>query len=120
VAGLLGAPLPYLDRMNVTSGLTYEKDGAYRKHSVNLGFGDLVRLVDEKKVKGYHLAEEETGVRIVDDAGERMPLVVAYRVLQAQADILVWFQTAAEGGAAFEFAEKKINECLNRARILLR
>jgi hypothetical protein len=106
--------------VNVTSGLTYELDGSYRKHSVNLGFADLVRLVDESKVKGFHLEETEEGVKIVDETGERMPVVTAYRVLQAQADILVWFQTAAEGGAALDFAEKKIDECLNRARILTR
>ena len=106
--------------MNVTSGLTYQLDGSYRKHSVNLGFADLVRLVDEGKVQGYHLDEGEEGVKIVDDAGERLPVVTAYRVLQAQADILVWFQAAAEGGAAVEFAEKRIDECLSRARILSR
>jgi hypothetical protein len=107
--------------MNVTSGLTYELDGSYRKHSVNLGYADLVRLVDEGKVKGYHLDETENeGVKVVDDLGQRLPVVTAYRVLQAQADILVWFQAAAEGGAAVEFAEKKIDECLDRARILSR
>ena len=47
--------------MNVSYGLTYEADGGYRKHSTNLGFADLVRLVDEGKVEGYHIADDEDG-----------------------------------------------------------
>jgi hypothetical protein len=105
--------------MNVTYGLTYESDGGYRKHSTNLGFADLVRLVDEGKVEGYHIEDsEDYGVRILDEMGERMTVAVAHRVLTAQAAILEWNLAAADDGADQVFAKEKMSEWLARARIL--
>lgn len=104
--------------MNVAYGLSYETSGGYRKHSTNLGFGDLVRLVDEGKVEGFHIEDGDDGVKVVDEAGERMPVAVAHRVLSAQAAILEWNLAAANGGADPVFAKERMSEWLARARIL--
>jgi hypothetical protein len=104
--------------VNVTYGLTYESDGGFRKHSTNLGFADLVRLVDEGKVEGYRIEEAEDGVKIVDEAGERMSVAVAHRVLSAQAAILEWNLAAQDDGADQVFAKERMSEWLARARIL--
>lgn len=104
--------------MNVAYGLSYETSGGYRKHSTNLGFGDLVRLVDEGKVEGFHVGGTEDHVKILDAQGERMPVEVAHRVLSAQAAILEWNLAAANGGADPVFAKERMSEWLARARIL--
>lgn len=104
--------------MNVTYGLTYEAGGGYRKHSTNLGFADLVRLVDEGKVLGYRIADDEDGVKILDEQGDRMPVAVAHRVLSAQAAILEWNLAAEDDGADQVFAKERMSEWLARARIL--
>lgn len=112
---------PVSEGVNVTSSLSYPRadSAGYRKHSVNLGDGDLVRLVVEGRIKGYTLQETDGEVRIIDESGERLSTLDAYRVLQAYADILVWMQTYAEGAATKEYVEEKIRECRERARILL-
>jgi hypothetical protein len=105
--------------MNVSSGLTYrDTDDNFRKVSVSLGYGDLVRIVDEGRVEGFHIEEADEGVKIVDEAGERITVQVSYRVLQAEADVLLWWQVTSEGGAAVEFAKAKIEAARGRARIL--
>jgi hypothetical protein len=63
-----------------------------------------VRLVAEKKVNGYHVVIPEdsegkvltTDIQLLDDAGEQMPALVMYRVLQAQADLLLTAQMYEE------------------------
>jgi hypothetical protein len=104
--------------MNVVYGLGSEVDGGYRKHSTNLGFADLVRLVDEGKVEGYRLEESEDGVKIVGEAGQRMPVMVAHRVLSCYAAVLEWSVAAADGRADDAYAKEKMGEWLTRARIL--
>jgi hypothetical protein len=104
--------------MNVAYGLSYPSEGGYRKHSTNLGFGDLVRLVDEGKVLGYHVEDAEDGVKLLDEQGDRMTVAVAHRVLSAQAAILEWNLAAEDDGADQVFAKERMSEWLARARIL--
>ena len=104
--------------MNVQRNLSYQaSDGGYRKIAVGLVWDDLLQLVEEKRVEGYQLAEAETmhGVAIVNDAGEKISVVAAYRIMQAACDLLAWSQLASEGAASVEFAKEKMDAARARA-----
>jgi hypothetical protein len=114
--------------MHVGRNLSYEGDGgsSWRKVTVTLDWSDFLALVDEKRVEGYHLELRDdqefvrSGVQVVNDAGEPIPVRLAYFVMQAQCDILAWTQLVTEGGASARFASSKIHEAYARARILSR
>jgi hypothetical protein len=85
--------------MMVTSNFSWEQgDRSWRKLGVTLGWADMVRLVMEKKVKGYHAEIQNGEVQLLDDKGEQMPLLLLYRILQAQADLMLTHQVYTEQG----------------------
>jgi hypothetical protein len=114
--------------VNVAVSKSWEEADGWRKVSVGLNWYDLVKLVSEKRVEGYHIetvigpksvAPElmQADIRIQDDSGTEMPIVEQYKVLQAQADILVLYQRVVDGYPA-ERAKAEIMKIRERVPIL--
>jgi hypothetical protein len=93
------------------------EDGSWRRVSIGLNWYDLVKLVGEGRVEGYHLAIVEEEVRIYDNDNSEMVLVEQYKVLEAQADILLWYQRVIEGYPK-ELAKAEIEKIKQRVPIL--
>jgi hypothetical protein len=110
--------------VNVGRNISYEAGSGWCKVSVSLGWRDLLDLVGEGKVVGYVVASDPgvQGGPFVVRAGsqERIPVALAYRVLQAYCDVLAWAQLASEGGASREYAQGKIRECIARTGSVLK
>jgi hypothetical protein len=106
------------EAVNVAVSKSWQtEDGGWRKVSIGLNWYDLVKLVGEKKVEGYHIAIIEDEVRIVDDSGTEMPLVDQYKVVEAQADLLLMYQRVVDGFPK-ELAAAEMRKIRERVPIL--
>jgi hypothetical protein len=101
--------------VNVGRNFSFEKDGIWRKIVISLNHYDLLQLVADKKVEGYHLALVEEEARIFDDQNVDMTVAEQFTVLSAYADYLGLRQMALEGGATNEYVLEQINGIRQRA-----
>lgn len=108
--------------MNVSNKLTYQRpvDGNFKAVSISLGWYDLVRLVEEKRVEGYHVGIHEDGdeLLILDDADAVMPVEMMQRVLAGECDMLLWRWVYRDGGCQRETADEEIAKAMKLASIL--
>lgn len=86
--------------MNVSSSQSWQQNGgdAWRKLVVVLGWADLCRIVAEGRVEGYQLTQppEADDIQVVGADGAQMLVTTMYKVLQAQADLLLIAQMFVE------------------------
>ena len=86
--------------MNVVSSYSWaDQNEEWHRINIGLNWYDLVQLVTEKRVEGYHVEVPDGSdeVQLVTDSGQSMPLDLQFQVLQAQADVYVIRQRWVEG-----------------------
>jgi hypothetical protein len=117
--------------MNITSGITVQMtDGVFRKVSSSLDWNDFLRLVEEKKVPGYHLdTRPQMGVTdappelrppprvvVVNDAGEEIGVPTAWDWLRRWTDRLLLVHMVAEEMISSDEAARQIAELFPNAQ----